>query len=199
MVLLRRHEHDQNKSEMKNLNGWDDNLNRPIQPINIPNEMMTKIEEVYTIPKTEEEWKLLDEAHGFNVVGEENGFVKGQDCVVYESEGLYQALLRLEDNDLIEIPVERFLELINDRIVGWRLEELGFEKVEKNLTFYVLKIANTELSWSEKTKNAGVGIEIGEEAVWLNISTFTELLQQMKFLGWKNETNQTSKHADLHL
>lgn len=138
---------------------------------------ITRIEDVYCVPKTALQLAMVKKIGGSRV--RKWSVRKGGDV----SYSLKTAFIRSGG----EIPVDQFLDLLNDKIAPWRLLEIGFEMVDGKFPYYSLRDKEIELSWSEKTKHSGVALEIGDEAIWLDITTFTELLQQMKFLGWKNE------------
>jgi len=85
--------------------------------------------------------------------------------------------------DRTEIPVSKFIDLLEDRIVGWRLEEIGFrdfptfEDKERwifrlengmNIVLFQDMITHLEVSYNELNR--------------LNISTFTELETLIRFL-----------------
>jgi len=143
---------------------------------------ITRIEDVYAVPKTEEEWKL------FPVRVRSDREI----CISSNSRCMTVRLGHCSSLGMTEIPVDQFLDLLNDKIAPWRLLEIGFEKMDGKFPYYSLRDKKIELSWSEKTKHSGVALEIGDEAIWLDITTFTELLQMMKFLGWKNGWNENN-------
>lgn len=140
----------------------------------------TELKDVYCVPKTEEEWQQLDSTHGFNVVGEENGFVNSNDIVVYEPEGLYQACLRLENSDIKEVSVSKFIDLLEDRIVPWRLEEVGFVCESVGNEYYLSKYNH------EGNQMWDISIFIDNwiylMGIELNIKTFTEIETLIRFL-----------------
>jgi hypothetical protein len=136
---------------------------------------ITRIEDVYTVPKTEEEWKL------FPVRVRSDREI----CISSNSRCMTVRLGHCSSLGMTEIPVDRFLDLLNDMIAPWRLDEAGFRRNDSTgLEYFNIEISKVDLSWSAKY---GVAITKGVEDIWLTITTFTELLQQMKFLGWKNE------------
>ena len=81
-------------------------------------ETMTTIDEVYCVPRTVEERAmfphLLTEEH-FGVY-----FDKDYGELCFDKDEVHH-------RNLTEIPVPRFLDLLHDRIVPWRLEEIGFD------------------------------------------------------------------------
>lgn len=138
---------------------------------------ITRIEDVYCVPKTEEDLNYFGCSKGVHIKWSEPSF-KGHSGLSYH----YKEVLGVDMGSRTEIPVDQFLDLLNDKIADWRLLEVGFKSVDGKFPYYSLRNNSIELSWSK----IGVAIEIGNEATWLKITTFTELLRQMKFLGWKN-------------
>jgi hypothetical protein len=90
----------------------------------------------------------------------------------------YRRWVDVADIGLTEIPVSRFLDLYHDRITPWRLEDVGFDvtvlpyknKIEGHYQRHIMEVTETG------------------QLIFLNgkmmegITTFTELLQQIKFL-----------------
>ncbi len=83
-----------------------------------------------------------------------------------------------------EIFVQHFIDLLEDKIVPWRLEEVGFVNVFYNndYTDYMLKKNKADVSvciYFDGTFEIVIGIE---EEIRMNITTFTDLLTLIRFL-----------------
>lgn len=136
---------------------------------------MTTLENSYCVPRTVEEWDMLmdmdtmcDNDNGTKIMS-----TKFNETIA----GPYH------DMGGTEIPVPRFLDLLHDRIVDWRLEEVGWEFVDRIFPYYHFKPnEKVTLSWSEKQQDAGVGFELADDETWVNITTFTDLLTLISFL-----------------
>lgn len=134
---------------------------------------ITRIDDVYTVPKTEADLETFTNKQSITVIG---------DIVVYDTYGV------LENKEHIlqtrtEIPVDQFLDLLNDKIADWRCFEVGFT-IETQEEFYLAEYnEDGNVIWD-------ISIYLNNwiqlSGIYLTITTFTELLQQMKFLGWKN-------------
>jgi len=127
---------------------------------------ITRIEDVYTVPKTEADWAMLPADRESWCRNE--GVVFGN--IPYNKQ-------RREGKK--EIPVDRFLDLLNDKIAPWRLLEVGFFRYESD------HMAFDEIGLS--VYDIGAEVHYVRNIDPLNINTFSELLQMMKFCGWKNE------------
>lgn len=141
---------------------------------------ITRIEDVYCVPKTEGELNLVTD----------NGYEwDGEDIYVeMDNWGILACSPPFPANKL-EIPVEQFLDLLVDKITHWRLLEAGF-KIAKSEREGVWLFQDFELNWDEED---GFSINVNAQCcgmIKLDITTFTELLQQMKFLGWTQNEEQ---------
>lgn len=147
----------------------------------------TRLEDVYCVPKTEDEWKLLISGLEYSVK-EDSDFA----CIDIDGTPLILDKDFLKDPDFghyfdgrKQIPVDQFLDLLNDKITPWRLEEVGFKSPLKWRHDLIIQ---SEFNGRVVTRVVGYNDGIVTlEHEELNITTFTELIQQMKFLGWKNE------------
>jgi len=133
----------------------------------------TELKDVYCVPKTDEEWgqfKMWDESK-----------IDAKDlfpCII-EIGNTKQCIQRgLNHENLIgrtEIPVSKFIDLLEDRMVGWRLEEIGFVH-EVDVDFYILDLDDyRHIEW-----NSQEGVAYDDSV--LNIKTFTELETLIRFL-----------------
>ena len=89
-------------------------------------------------------------------------------------------------NGLNRIPVPRFLDLLHDRIVPWRLEEIGFQSPVLAKWKYELTLKHV---WGEepfkKPSLRRIRFDKGEMSLDnqpINISKFTDLLSLIRFL-----------------
>ena len=80
-----------------------------------------------------------------------------------------------EGIDRTEIPVQHFLDLLNDSIVPWRIEEVGFEKKVDAWNVGFHSFSENEITWSHKSKS----IEFMDNP--MNITTFSDLLTLIRF------------------
>lgn len=130
---------------------------------------ITRIEDVYTVPKTEEEWKLFPVR------------VRSDREICLSSNGRCMTVRigHCSSLGMTEIPVHHFLDLLNDKIAPWRLLEVGFFRYESD------HMAFDEIGLS--VYDIGAEVHYVRNIDPLNINTFSELLQMMKFCGWKNE------------
>lgn len=135
-----------------------------------------RLSEVYCRPKTEEEWgkfkmwntNLLDAKELFPAIIE---IGKTRQCIQRE----------LSHDNLIgrtEISVQHFIDIIEDRIVPWRLEEDGFDVSILPYVKYVMS------EFYERHS-----IQVTGKFVFLNgwamkgIKTYTDLINQIKLIG----------------
>ena len=131
---------------------------------------MKTLENTYCRPTTEAEWDLLP----------------NRDLWCRNENAVFGAIdfSKQKVSGKTEIPVQQFIDLIEDRIVPWRLEEVGFEYNE-----YRGKVLS-ELSKYITTENENHCIDFdpndGIVKVNLNgfegIKTFTDLLTLIRFL-----------------
>jgi hypothetical protein len=94
--------------------------------------------------------------------------------------------VRVENNkpDCTKIPVQHFIDLLKDNIAAWRLEEDGFNFFMGKFPYYEFHPRKRiKLSWSETTKDSGVALELPDDAEWLNIKTYTQLLTLIELIG----------------
>lgn len=144
---------------------------------------ITRIEDVYCVPKTEEDLNYFGCSKGVHIKWSEPSF-KGHSGLSYH----YKEVLGVDMGSRTEIPVDRFLDLLNDKIADWRLEEVGFVCLGNGLKVdSYLEIGNSksdQYTWRLEYSETFDLTFLNRNK--LNITTFTELLRQMKFLGWKN-------------
>lgn len=133
---------------------------------------MTTLENSYCVPRTVEEWDIfgLTPLTGHKVM-----WLGGEPTLV---SGTF--------NDRTEIPVPRFLDLMHDRIVPWKLEEIGFQSPVLAKWKYELTLKHV---WGEepfkKPSLRRIRFDKGEMSLDnqpINISKFTDLLSLIRFL-----------------
>jgi len=145
---------------------------------------MTTLENSYCVPKTEEEWSLMTELHGLQILSD----VTFEQFKSYIVQNRYLGLafisgktdfFRGSKDGAQEIPVQHFIDLAEDRISSWRLEEVGFTN----------RIFRCDLDLAHEWNGFIVKRKIVEQCgmIKLNgedtsITTFTELLTLIKFL-----------------
>jgi len=130
-----------------------------------------RLSEVYCIPQTAKDCKALNVSNG------EIGMKLCQ-SLVSDGKAIFQG-----NSGRTEIPVQHFIDLAEDRIVPWRLEEVGFKYIKDHTPFYEFSISKvSNLSWAESTSKHGIALEIREEQIWFSIHNFTDLLTLIKFM-----------------
>jgi hypothetical protein len=87
-----------------------------------------RLSEVYCVPQNAKECKALNVSNG------EIG-MKICKSLVSDGKAIFQGNL-----GRTEIPVQHFIDLIEDRIVAWRLVEDGFKKQDYGYIFYLKDI-----------------------------------------------------------
>lgn len=130
----------------------------------------TLLKDCYCLPENDDEWKLSGlKKPEYNIpygVFELDGKVFSTNSHLLKAQGR------------TKIPVSRFVDLLEDRIVGWRLEEIHGH-VSNNGSYYWEFYRNRlEVEYS-------MIVRLNDELIYIN--TLTELEQQLKFLG--HETN----------
>lgn len=165
---------ERNFHEMRDFNAHGPRLKR-LSNHNI--ETMTTIDEVYCVPRTVEERAmfphLLTEEH-FGVY-----FDKDYGELCFDKDEVHH-------RNLTEIPVTHFFDLLHDRIVPWRLEEIGFQSPVLAKWKYELTLKHV---WGEepfkKPSLRRIRFDKGEMSLDnqpINISKFTDLLSLIRFL-----------------
>lgn len=93
----------------------------------------------------------------------------------------YRRWVDVTDIGLTEIPVSRFLDLYHDRITPWRLVEIGFKFDVLGYGYLDLKNEGSLLKF---TSDHEIFLCAYRQQITTKvfITTFTELLQQIKFL-----------------
>jgi len=126
---------------------------------------MITFENSYCIPKTEEEWNMLPDR-----------------SLWCRNENAVFGLIDFEEQKVknkTEITVRQFLDLIEDKITPWRLDDIWFGREYGFSDTYVMKLRIIfyihVLFTGEKVKVLLLGHEI-------RVKTFTELLTLIHFL-----------------
>jgi hypothetical protein len=145
-------------------------------------EQMTTIDKVYCVPRTVEEWRLVapyfaDEVEYYGSI--ESWAIDSVRCgniLLFQANSML--FISKDARDRTEIPAPKFLDLLHDRMVPWRLEEIGFDitklpyriEIKGQIDRHIIEVTET----GELTFIHGKHME--------GITTFTELLQLIKFL-----------------
>ena len=121
---------------------------------------MTTLDNTYCKPTTEAEWDLLP----------------NRDLWCRNENAVFGAIdfSKQKVSGKTEIPVQHFIDLLEDRIVPWRLEEVGFEKAIE-IYFYEIGISNIAFYPEGR-------VTFGTPEQDFNIKTFTDLLTLIRFL-----------------
>jgi hypothetical protein len=122
-----------------------------------------RLREVYCKPKTQQEWDLIKL---YNPVDEF--------CVEYiKRRKRYSSKPK---SSKTEISVSYFIDLIEDKIVAWRLVEDGFDspKPESELTLDTCKI----VVWNE----SDIDIDKDGKLIPVNVKTYTDLITLINLL-----------------
>lgn len=130
---------------------------------------MKTLENTYCRPTTEAEWDLLPNR---------DLWCRNEDAVFGAIDFSKQKV-----SGKTEIFVQHFIDLLEDKIVPWRLEEVGFKYIKDHTPFYEFSLSKvSNLSWAESTSKHGIALEIREEQIWFSIHNFTDLLTLIRFL-----------------
>lgn len=130
---------------------------------------MKTLENTYCRPTTEAEWDLLPNR---------DLWCRNEDAVFGAIDFRKQKV-----SGKTEIPVQQFIDLIEDKMVPWRLVEIGFKYIKDHTPFYEFSLSKvSNLSWAESTSKHGIALEIREEQIWFSIHNFTDLLTLIRFL-----------------
>ena len=130
---------------------------------------MKTLENTYCKPTTEAEWDLLPNR---------DLWCRNEDAVFGAIDFRKQKV-----SGKTEIFVQHFIDLLEDKIVPWRLEEVGFKYIKDHTPFYEFSLSKvSNLSWAESTSKHGIALEIREEQIWFSIHNFTDLLTLIRFL-----------------
>ena len=129
---------------------------------------MTTLENSYCVPNNSQWVELI-------------GYVPNRDTAIYAVYDAEMGILDADDgevNYLTEIPVQHFIDLVEDRVTPWRLRELDFKMTSS------YSMVNGEKQWmywkgtltvTPDYASAGGGSP-------LYLKTFTDLLTLIKFL-----------------
>jgi hypothetical protein len=139
-----------------------------------------RLSEVYcrttTRKKMHEVISSVDESVGFgSYCGLPNS---DSEMFFYYSES--DGYVRVENKkpDRAEIPVQHFIDLIEDKIVAWRLVEDGFEVSEYGYTFKSVYVHNPD-----PVTKIFVDVETENDAVpFTNVKTYSDLLTLIRLL-----------------
>lgn len=142
-----------------------------------------RLSESYCLPKTEEEWECLTNLPGLQLISD----VTLEQVHLYLNQNRYIGLALVSDKvdfcrpskKRTEIPVSQFIQLLNDSIVSWRLEDDGFKKTPAS---HRLQIGDNSVDW---LWNHGFAMVAGARgfADFKGIKTYTDLLTIIRLIG----------------
>ena len=155
---------------------------------------MTTLQNSYCVPKTVEEWSNL----GMNPLPEHMGVIGTPDgigiCIGVFRDGKPRRRKNLiidNPDDFKSCTANQIIDLLHDRIVPWRLEEVGF--VNRYAGTYVL---NLEHAWMNKYDGGvivtrairfnAVDEQVALSGEPINITTFTDLMELIRMLTPNN-------------
>jgi hypothetical protein len=125
-----------------------------------------RLSEVYCLPKGAKEWGmfgLIDIGTNY-AVWSVDGKATVTDCNLPEL--------------FTQIPIQNFIDLIEDKIVAWRLVEDGFEVSEYGYTFKSVYVHNPD-----PVTKIFVDVETENDAVpFTNVKTYSDLLTLIRLL-----------------
>ena len=150
---------------------------------------MTTLQNSYCVPKTVEEWSNL----GMNPLPEHMGVIGTPDgigiCIGVFRDGKPRRRKNLiidNPDDFKSCTANQIIDLLHDRIVPWRLEEIGFQSPVLAKWKYELTLKHV---WGEepfkKPSLRRIRFDKGEMSLDnqpINISKFTDLLSLIRFL-----------------
>jgi len=137
---------------------------------------MTTLENSYCKPKTDEEWKILLQLEDLKTLADvEFEYVKFH-LIQNRYDGFSIKngkvdFIRCSKERQTEIPVQHFIDLLEDRITPWRLHEMGF------FTIAGIYWITSEIEFDPRSKSVSVFGATRNE-----VKTFTDLLTLIKFL-----------------
>jgi hypothetical protein len=113
-------------------------------------------------------------------ISEVNGSIRGVAGQYFEGE--------LKDRGKTEVQFSHFIDLLNDSIVAWRLEEDGF-RIDSSMlkTTYYMRVDNEDNA--VHFTNISIELDAGKVCVFVGnleyrgITTYTDLLTQIRLIG----------------
>lgn len=130
---------------------------------------MTTLENSYCVPKTEEEWALLNPNLRM--------MAKWPDMAAYKKPNKSVDAIGIEDiRGMQEIPVQHFVELVEDSPSTWRIKEYQASKGVRDGFWHVFYISQSHVISVEQDGS----FNLNGRKVY--ITTFTDLLTLIKFL-----------------
>ena len=132
---------------------------------------MTRLDNSYCVPITDEEWAAIDALNPRIELR-----IKGKFVYTLKEHGKRRLwLCHRKKGNAKEIPVSRFLDMWHDRIVQWRLQEVGFVHSVRGI--YELNV-NPHGHFTLEYCEGFVYVSAGRTS----ITTFTELLELIRML-----------------
>ena len=132
---------------------------------------MTTLENTYCAPSTEDEWAAIDALNPRVELRMKGAFV----YTLKEHGKRRLWVCHREKGNAKEIPVSSYIDLLHDRIVPWRLEEVGFMHTVRGI--YELNV-NPQGHFTLEYCEGFVYVSAGRTS----ITTFTDLLTLIQML-----------------
>lgn len=132
----------------------------------------TELKDVYCVPNTGDDWLLFPFKR----------YIQNREVCYSINSDKCQTTRRGYNEEVgkTEIPVSKFIDLLEDKMVGWRLEEIGGKYMAiTDLTVIELADGKIEIIISDDGK---IMLSVLGVHVYLNIKTFTELETLIRFL-----------------
>ena len=143
---------------------------------------MTTLENSYCVP-TKEQWAQIQKIEPKGYINFMGAFKKGNVIMVewdhIDVGNMILSNKKSDVHDRKEIPVQHFIDLVEDRISGWRLEEVGFVN---HSTQYIGLFGSSHIHYTISNGHIRVTPFDGIKGINAYITTFTELLTLIKFL-----------------
>ena len=140
-----------------------------------------RLSEVYCKPKSHEDWDAIYPKATW--MGQ---YPSSHSHVCYEDTGKYLASYPNENASRTEIPVQHFIDLIEDKIVVWRLLEDGFVKGELDFRedYYLEDEEGLAVISVRIDAHKGVTIYQGSKnsVTLYGVKTYTDLLTLIRIL-----------------
>jgi hypothetical protein len=139
-----------------------------------------RLREVYCRPMNEAEWDLLNVKNRLANNNPNNDIVCWDKFAYSTSLAYMESSVRFDFNKT-QIPVQHFIDLIEDKIVAWRLVEDGFEN--KYGADYVYKIGvHTDLYVTPNYYFIRGRYNSDEVDISVNLKTYSDLLTLIRLL-----------------
>ena len=139
---------------------------------------MTTLENSYCVPRTVEEWSLCLNGDIPSMINQTHiAFFHAGELSSANENGFWW---KDRKDGKTEIPVPHFIDLLHDRIVPWRLEEIGFNNPLGDT--YKLRLSH---DWDDVIVTRMIRVIGGRVSVNgddVNVATFADLLTLIRLL-----------------